>query len=154
MFRIGLSMYLVLATVAGPSLCCCTPVCLADILPLGNSKSAQGAHPKSCCRHHELPSDSHREKTPTRAPGKPSCPDCPNCPCKQAGDAALPSQDVERANQTLARSFIDAPVGLGPVTTLTCLLSPAPELQAWGQRGALPFLSAHDFLTTFHILRC
>ena len=69
-------------------------------------------------------------------------------------DSALPSQDAERANQTTVRSFIDGPVGLSPVPSLTCLLSPAPELQAWGQLGALPFLSAHDFLTTFHILRC
>jgi hypothetical protein len=153
MFRIGLSMYLVLATMAGPSFCCCMPASLANILPLTSDKPAQGAQRKSCC-HHESPLESRHEKTPARDHGKQGCPDCPSCPCQQSVDTALPSQDTEQTNQILAHSFLNAQVGFGSATALTCRLSQVLDLCAWGQRGTLPFLSAHDLLATLHILRC
>jgi hypothetical protein len=157
MVRIGLTIYLVLATVAGPGFCCCGAARLAQLLAFGGSKSGQLAappHRKSCC-HHEQPSAPDQQKTPSRDHGKPGCPDRPTCPCHQSGSGmALPSQGTEQLNQVLVRSLIEGRAELVSAPHPTCLLSLGTDSRGLGEAVALPFLSAHDFLTTFHILRC
>jgi hypothetical protein len=85
---------------------------------------------------------------------KPGHPHCPSCPCKQTGlDTALPSHDGEH-KQFQTRSSAERPIDAwtGDATSLSVAVrTDSPGLE----RGlALPFLSAHDLLTTFHILRC
>lgn len=156
MVRIGLSIYLVLTMAAGPSLCCCLPARLAQMLPIGNGKSGQDeadTH-EACCCHHHPHSAPHGQKAPSQDQGKPDCPDSPTCPCKQPGlNTALPTQDAQHS-QASASSDIEGLGAFVPATALTCPPSLAVSLSCWGQGTALPFLSAHDFLTALHILRC
>ena len=154
MIRIGLSMYLMLTTVAGPGLCCCVPGRLAQILAFGGSKTEQiaGAAPQESCCHRKPASSPNRQEKPSRDHSKPGCPDSPTCPCKQASlKSALPAQEAEHP-QTLVRNFFGGLVGFLPA--LTCLPSVTLDIRGWERDATLPFLSAHDFLTTLHILRC
>jgi hypothetical protein len=157
MARIGLTLYLVLASVAGPGLCCCVPARLAHLLCLGSGKSGRVAAttPRQCCCHHDGGPAASPQKTPSPDPSNPCSPEPGSCPCKQPGlVTALLSQDAEQLNPVLVRNLLDGPAGLVPVTLTTCLLSLEASLGGPGEGAALPFLSAHDYLTTLHILRC
>ncbi len=158
MLRIGLSMYLVLATAAGPGLCCCLPArLLTELLASRSSGSEQvaGASHQSCGCHHDHGAVPHGHKSPSPDQDKPGCPDCPSCPCKQPGlDTSLPPQDAEQLNNVLVRSFLDVPAGLAPAAPLTCFVFLCVAPPGWGDGTALPFLSARDYLATLHILRC
>jgi hypothetical protein len=157
MARIGLTLYLVLASVAGPGFCCCVPGRLANMFAVGRGKTGQvgAATPRKSCCCHDGGSAPQGHQTPPRKHGRPGCPDSDTCPCKQPGlVTALLSQDAEQLNSVLVRSLLDGPAGLVPATSSTCLLSLEASLCGPGEGAALPFLSAHDYLTTHHILRC
>lgn len=157
MLRIGLTIYLMLTTVAGASICCCVPGRLAAMLTFGSGKSVQvvaTTQRKKCC-HQGEDSAPHRHKTPSRDQSKSGCPDRPSCPCSQPGlDTVLPSQDAEQMNQILVRSLLDGPTGLVLASLLTCYLPLGASLRGSRDGVASPFLSSHDILTTHHILRC
>jgi hypothetical protein len=157
MVRIGLTMYLVLATVAGPAFCCCVPVRIADLLALGLSGPGQSAAatPQRTCCHHAPRSTPHDGNNPSRDHEKPGCPDSPNCPCKQPGSGvALLGQDSDPLDQTRVRNLTEGPVAVVATTPPTCLLGLRPDLPGYREGTALPFLTGQDYLTALHILLC
>lgn len=156
MVRISLTFCLVLTTLAGPRLCCCWsgPIAALFAPQSDEARPAEGVpHAASCC-HHRPASGRDHNNTPVSEHKKPGHPHCPSCPCKQTGlDTALPSHDGEH-KQFQTRSSAERPIDAwtGDATSLSVAVrTDSPGLE----RGlALPFLSAHDLLTTFHILRC
>lgn len=152
MLRIGLTSYLVFMTMAGPGLCCCLPERLAHFLAFDGPEAepnAMGTHCKSCC-HQEKPTD--QQGTSSRNHSKP---ECPTCPCQQSGAGnAMPSQGADQLKQVLLRNNLLGPAGFVPVAFAVCPQPLEPDIRNAGEGVFLPFLTAHDFLMTFHMLRC
>jgi hypothetical protein len=147
MVRIALAIHLLLVTVAGPWLCCCSGTRLRGLwVPTAQAKPAPEAPDRPCCRHRAP------EPVPEQAPAEPGpLPSRPSCPCPyeaaahQAALAPQLSDAVQVAAQPLACAF------------LTCLTpyfvtdSGSPDLR---EDHALPFWTAQDLLHSAHLLRC
>ena len=155
MTRMGMIVYLMLATAVGPSLfCCCASRHLAESLLLAGRRSDRVVESgrRQCCRCHE--GSSAPQEGPRRTP-MPGNSRCPNCPCKQVGlSGALPSQDAELLNQALVRLAFAMPAGFLHFVPQSFARLTGLELGGIGRGAVLPFLSAHDFVATLHILRC
>src|SRR5262245_66683577 len=106
MARIGLTLYLMLATTAGPWLCCCT----AGRLPVFAVKTTHKAPSNGgCCGHHDGcpdPSDTKQDQSPQSPPA----PDTP-CPCKSGHRApTILSAPEDSSVAELGRSLTANPV--------------------------------------------
>lgn len=150
MVRIGLTIYLVIATVAGSCFCCCVPGQLARLLAFdcNQSKEVATAPQRPSCCHPERSSAPDPSGSPMRDEGEPTC------PCKQRGSDTAFSPDAEQLNHVLPRNNFAEPASFAFFTSLTCLQLVRQDLSGVGRGVALPYLSAHDLLTTLHILRC
>jgi hypothetical protein len=154
MIRVGVSIYLMLTTLAGPWLCCCTTTrLLAPTTPAPLAERhlpTSPAHKSCCCRHQTTAPDS---ESGTSAPPAPSSPGRP-CPCqqRQSNLASLPTSGAQLA-QDLLSAHASQPL---PVTAaaLPSAGLPGADLCTLGTAHDLPFLTAQDVLHTLHILRC
>lgn len=68
MIRVGLLLYLMLVTAAGPAVCCCLAVQVGDIV------AKEGGDATRCCPGHA----PTKKETPSKFPN-------PQCPCKEVG---------------------------------------------------------------------
>lgn len=68
MIRVGLLLYLMLVTAAGPAVCCCLAVRVGDIV------AKERGDAKGCCPAHA----PTKKETPNKCPS-------PLCPCKEVG---------------------------------------------------------------------
>jgi hypothetical protein len=133
MLRLGVVIWLIGVTVAGPWLCCCTAMRRAA--NLFASRPAEAARPEvaACCRHHD--------------PGEEARAPSPGCPCKKGADRDMVAS-VSAADRI-------APDSLAPVALLPAsggVLS-SPELTPTRQ-AALPFWPSGDLIHLCHHLRC
>lgn len=152
MFRVGLSIYLALVTLAGPWLCCCTAArATAGLLrsPAGQPEQPKDDRPACCCHH-----DAQRPTQP--APERPARENSGrrDCPCGRDPNRVVFALDAESA-----RHLQPAPVAPKPVDLLavpvTCFTTPADCLAPVPrERRGLPFLTASDLLRLLHVLRC
>lgn len=152
MVRIGLTLYLMLATVAGPWLCCCTA---GDFpAPLSRKPSAPSA-PRPCCGHEKSPS-GHSALDEEQAPGRP-VPAAPHgpCPCKegrQSLSAAVPPEASPGGESGGPMA------GLYPFEAGAFLVSwstdPGDKGVGSGEPTTFPFSSCRDILRALHVLRC
>lgn len=145
----GLVCYLMLATLPGPGLCCCTvskSLRLFDRTVCSSTSASSGA---CCCQRaatkHEGMSKSGPKKLP---PG--------DCPCKQlrtdASLVVMPDNELTRLQA--ARTFeklCDAPTFAGEVAPLSASDSFADLVS---ESIAFPHLSPQQILRSLHILRC
>jgi hypothetical protein len=158
MFRIGLSIYLMLATLPGPWLCCCSPEHL--LLAIRQRFSAQPQQPSP---HHQHDACCHKQ--PARA-GKPQ-PACPQhsgnnrrpdqpCPYRDCGSwpTVLFSGGSEAGKHPLLRhaSFVSLLFFQAPAPPL--VLATLPGFAGSGPPVDLPFLTTGDLLHRLHMLRC
>ena len=147
MTRIGLTLYLVLSTAVGPSLCCCLP---GDLLALWTSSARQG-----CCGHHAA-SHSHRPAKTTQAPGTPSPAPEKDCPCKESQPQPVvltpseKSQDSESTRSLIAANWAAVDVSLLHAAPLNLLT----QAETKGRCFAFPFRGARDVLSVLQVLRC
>ncbi len=155
MFRAVVATYLMLTTIAGPWLCCCSTAHVS-LLFHPHSPSNQQPEPKpaerSCCAHQgqakqqECPSPSNS--------GKPG--DGPGCPCQKEStcNPVLLPVDSDFGHQLLDRHFSQ---GLVDVASLCfskfCRVAMAHCL-AFQNCNPIPILSAHDLLRVMHNLCC
>jgi hypothetical protein len=153
MVRIGLSVYLMLATLAGPSLCCCTTTRLVASL----THAREAGQPKpSCFQHHHQDGAGDYHTSRKKSPQNQERPGQPACPCQETRfePVALLSPDAESAKQVPSRflccSLSDV-FGTLPVTALLSVASTPPIPR---ERLALPFVTSHDLLHALHLLRC
>ena len=132
MIRFGLFLYLMLATAAGPGLCCC----VAD--RLGNMP-AKETPTKKCCRNHHDGKKEAPAKDPSAA-----------CPCKQDRVSPNPVLTMERGDGLGYSSFQFASV-LG----LSALKAPVTDVNTATPRNlAFSNLDAREVLRAIHVLRC
>lgn len=152
MVRIGISVYLMLATLVGPGLCCCTtPRLLAALAHPGKTEQPR----LSCCPHHHQSGVADHPTGPEQAPQKREQPGHPDCPCQEnRATLALLSPDSESALQLLSRHLAS-----GWMTFVGALPMAVPQFVAGltgvpGGCPAFPFLTARDMLRSLHVLRC
>jgi hypothetical protein len=148
MVRIALAVHLLLVTVAGPWLCCCSGTRLRGLwVPTAQGGPAPEATDRPCCRHHAP------EPVPEQAPDEPGpLPSQPSCPCPhdaathQAALAPQLGDAVQLAAQPLAHAFL---ASLTPYLDASC-----SESSGVREDHALPFWTTQDLLHSAHLLRC
>jgi hypothetical protein len=151
MVRVGLALYLMLATAAGPWLCCCTADSLF-VLCAGTRPESAGAH--CSCGHHGG-DRAHPTTKPRGTADDPSQVPRGPCPCKQSrpepsvflppehSSGAQPGRFLETLPSTEAGSFF--------------LSASSLTLPAGGHSTESIIGSWHDprdILRALHILRC
>ncbi len=148
MFRLGLIIYLVIATVAGPSLCCCSTT---RLFASGGSPATHDAPPEpaptSCCPHCTPP---HQEKAPVEQ----DYPHRPQCPCKQHNSQQVLSTSEIDGSSALSFRLAASDWVVLPLFTAPPLTTLQAAVTAVGDRLLLPFLSTQDLLFSHHLLRC
>lgn len=147
MVRIGLTLYLVLSTAVGPSLCCCLPV---DVLALWIPSARQ-----KCCGHHAA-SHSHRPVKPTQAPGTPSPAPERDCPCKEGEPQPVLLTPSEKAQAPESAHSLTSPkwVSVGALLLSAAPLHLLTQAETQGGCFAFPFGGSRDILNAFQVLRC
>jgi hypothetical protein len=144
LLRIGLSVYLMLATLVGPWLCCCQPPRLSArfvaLLRNEEAKSAENHH--SCCQHQAPVNDSQPTNTPK----------APSCPCQ--GNRPALVTPVSDGTRQLHRDSNAQAVDLLDHDSLSGVLMPSFGLTLTSSLLSSPFLTGRDILSSLHILRC
>lgn len=150
MVRIGLSLYLMLAAVAGPWLCCCTSERLAALFA---SPTKQSSH-DGCCGNHQTAKHSQKHRTSEQRSGDQEQPNRPPCPCQEDGSRQVVALNPELGKQVQSRYSVQGQAEpLFALPTLLCLSSDG-DRKVPSKGEILPFLTAQDILCTLHILRC
>lgn len=155
MFRIGLTTYLMLVTLAGPSWCCCSATRLFALLahpPQG--ERPQPAHSRhSCCHSQSHPTEGHSQGLPGNGHQKSEGPACPCCPCSQHCSDPVISLPADPESAGYGLTFrLNTCQDL--VETVAALPTVDGATQASRECPPSPFLSARDILRALHILRC
>lgn len=153
MLRFGVSIYLMLATLAGPLLCpCSAPQFLSYFSALNAEETAATASCPCCPKLPNLPlsptrNQSQDEHEPTRTipPGQ--------CPCQEHGhgSTALHSARIQHARQT-ANSLHDG-LSNAPLLCWTNFHHVALALET-NNAPSRRFFNPRDLLFALHILRC
>jgi hypothetical protein len=142
MFRIGLTLVLVLALAAGPWLCCCTAAQFAAVGVPWNKNVADNAASGCCC---DTAPQSNRHDASHGSPAR-SCPCHKNRP-SAAGLLAAPGV-VSWQNIS---SALDESCGLSVVHLVAV---PSATNLPIERELAFPFFTGRDILSSLHILRC
>jgi hypothetical protein len=154
MLRAAVSIYLMLATLAGPWFCCCTTFQLIDWLAPPPTPDEVAPSPCACC----CCDSNQKEDNPTGNPGgQPETPTAPSeCPCQQQRSELVPVLTAEAAS--LKRSptaelflLVYQPAGLFPLDLYPVVTPRGPENP--GGRP-MPFLTTDALLHDLHQLRC
>ena len=144
MFRIGLSVYLMFATLTGPWLCCCQPPRLSarfvSFLRNDKAKPAESSH--SCCQHHVPVKDAQ----PTNPPKAPPCPCQGNRPALVLLKSDVTSQ-LHRDSNAQAVDLLDN-------DSLCAVVMPSFGLMLTSCPLSSPVHTGRDILSFLHILRC
>ena len=146
MVRMSLTAYLMLATLAGPALCCCTTPQLVNRLSHHRKQSESAARHPHCSHCHRHDGDKQQPKSPRQE----------GCPCKEQGRhsqaVAILAADSESANQ-LELTF---PHGLPLSVDASSKAMLAILTRAQTCDSGLPsaFLTPEEMLRALHIMRC
>jgi hypothetical protein len=154
MLRAAVSIYLMLATLAGPWLCCCTTYQLIDWLAPPPAAEEDAPPACSCCCCEPNPKKTDPINNPEGTPDTPSTPS--ECPCQQQRSELVPVLTVEAASLKRSPSaelflVVHQPVGLFSLDY--CLSGTARVPEHPGGR-LLPFLTTDALLHDLHQLRC
>ena len=149
MVRLGLVTYLVLATLAGPWLCCCTATHLGGRLNALPGRAETSPAASRCCGHHAggHQHQEHRKKAPQERHS-------PDCPCRQDSSQAVALAESESVKQLQARQFCDDLERTLILPGAEACLDLGKVAQRPEDGQVLPFLTAQDVLFGLHILRC
>jgi hypothetical protein len=145
LMRAALTIYLVFATLVGPTVCCCSARLLAAHAPRPATPQPVETPPAECphCHKHTPPAPTDEKPQPAQKP---------ECPCCARGADPVLMQVETDAGWVLAT--LHALSGLLPVDTFAgsyVLESSArPDTPVVG----VPFLTAQDLLRAHHLLRC
>jgi hypothetical protein len=146
-FRIGLSVYLMFATLAGPWLCCCQlsrlSAQLTALLRIDKAKSAETIH---CCCQQRVPM---KDSQPSKHPKAPSCP----CQNNRENSPALVSLESQATRQ-LDRELNAQTVDLLGCDCLSGIIMPSLAATLTSSALSAPDRTGRDILSSLHILRC
>ena len=146
--RAIVASYLILATLAGPSVCCCTVGRLAAQFAATIRPTKLAAeHVPSCCKHspakrHAPSKDSSREDNDP-APG-----DSPSCPCDRDHARVGAVEDTLAAIRIASVSF--EPTDVARTDASAGIVLADRTLQADND----VFLDVDELLRAMHFLRC
>ena len=148
MLRTAMATYLMLVTLAGPSLCCCRTGCAVAVpaLPRQNVPEGRPATCPNCSGEHRPASPSND----SRVPETPACP-CEKH-CSDSSPALLTERDdgmsVDSRNPIFGRMTLQA--------LLPAILSDIADLgiSYAGRDSLFPCLSPRDRLRALHVMRC
>jgi hypothetical protein len=149
--RLGLTLFLMLATAAGPAWCCCTMGRMFSALPVRKPAGA-GGHDCCCPGRHDA---NGRSTKHAGLRGKPSPVSHEPCPCKQAPRQAV----LTTAAALLAAAGPNGfPATFHAEDEARLVAAAAGALHGQGPAprepiGA-PFLGCRDILRALHVLRC
>lgn len=132
MIRLGLFLYLLLVTAAGPGACCCLADGIGTLLTKDSRK-------KSCCPNH----GSEKKESPSKSPTRP-------CPCKEdrVGPISVWTIDKGRLFTPSVWQFDSACGSLSTAFTISELNANA------GGNLRFTYLTGHELLRATHVLRC
>lgn len=147
MFRIGLSVYLMLATLAGPWLYCCQlPRLGARLVALLRYEKANSAESIPSCCQHRLPV---KDSQPRNHPDTPSCP-CQGSHQEQQALLLVEADGTRQLDRDANTQAVDL-VGCDclsevAISSVGLMLIPSSQSSA--------VLTGRDILSSLHILRC
>jgi hypothetical protein len=150
MARLGLTLFLILLTAVGPSLCCCAiavPSARADATKPETPPVQRGEPKPSCPCCHDSPTEADRPVAP--APAQP-------CPChEQRPESATPA--IADASLTTQLTRLLALPDFAGNATVSC----TPFFGAQDAPGAtfaecfsLPLQDPREILRALHVLLC
>lgn len=150
MARIGLTLYLMLATAVGPCLCCCT---MARLPAIAMAPAAEPPAPPSCCCHGEAPSADPASVDESNPDNSPPASPAGRCPCDKGLRNVLAIDLPERVSEV---DRISALASLNPLADGMTMSSLAQRDDARWLVGPIniPFYDSTDMLRAFHMLRC
>ena len=152
MARIGLALYLVFSTAAGPSLCCCLP---GDLLALCTAARQPSSAHHGCCGHPAHDRD-HLTRKSDRTPGDPSPAPHRPCPCKETCPQPLVFLTSELSSGAEEGRSLEAPrsieAGWHPLSARSLTLPAEGQLPT----GSITcsWCDPRAILRACHILRC
>lgn len=146
MIRIGLAIYLIFATVAGPWFCCCSATRLANAL--GQLTRARESHVNSCSQRSGCCSCRHAAQQ-----GSDESPPKPRCPCHDKhGAKVAPTSGFDIVKWV--RLSLGESAG-GPLVPVSACKAPLPlQPDSGASSSVLPFLTAQDMLRALHNYLC
>lgn len=160
MVRVGLTIYLAFATLAGPLVCCCsTSRLLGGLFPVPcQPPNAEHSQRPTCCQQARAPRPgdgpvtSGDGQTPS---GKPSKSPFKPCPCRERVPDARPAPLAEPSDHSsnVVRLLLGdwAASACLSLDTLAAATLPADALKL-PQSG--PFVTTEELLRAHHLLRC
>jgi len=135
MIRVGLLLYLMLVTAAGPAVCCCLAVRVGDIV------ANEAGDAKGCCPAHA----PTKKETPSKCPHPP-------CPCKEVGyDPNIGKMSDQTEILTDLRQQLSIGAFAPFVTPPSVSVHPEAEIPP---NLAFTFLDGRGILRAIHGLRC
>lgn len=150
MFRMAVISYLVLATLAGPILCCCNAARIASILQsTSESWACRHGH---CCHHRAADTQTDEQAIPSKKTSDPTKP----CPCQENRPVAV---HVDAASQEIIRQLergeplVQVLVHLINLDLGVCSAS-AIGLHQSQESSAFPHLTGREILHTLQSYLC
>ncbi len=154
MFRVGLITYLMLATLTGSSLCCCTATQLASLF---SRAELPGKAPQpSCCHYRSAPEGGSQDHIAKKHSGKSEHPKAPSCPCKhQPAEPVLAfPPDTLSAKMLRTNALPQDCVEFLAFLPAADLAVTSGGLSGGEEPSTFPHLTGQDILRALHILRC
>ncbi len=146
MVRVGLSFYLILTTVAGPWLCCCTA---AHAPALFGAKASNASPSRPCCGRHAPPVKAPASGDEGARSDGPTAPHGP-CRCQEnsRSRAAFVAPERSSAPETV--------VGVYEADLPFAFLTPGAvsRLNTTHEPVSFPFCTPRDMLRALQIMRC
>ena len=145
MFRVGISFWLVVSTLLGPSLCCCSfRACAAENMGAISNTPTKSSLPnrhKSCCCHDES-NQGTKDSSPSKSPNR--------CPCREGRSPASLGQNASEELQV--RSCTNWLLSIQPAIDLA--FHRLGDIGRAGPAHQVQFRHGQDLLSVFQILRC
>lgn len=98
MFRMAVISYLVLATLAGPFLCCCNAARISAMLQSTADQERSGCRHSHCCHRTDADQQNDEKRVPSKNTPDPTKP----CPCQENRPVAV---HVDAASQEIIRQL-------------------------------------------------
>jgi hypothetical protein len=147
MARIGLTLYLIIATLVGPWLCCCASV--RWITTSLSTPATSDVAPRTCCGRANRDAESKPSKKPNREQKTPT----PLAPCSCAlGQSPILFADSDIVGVDLRAEQTDTTDWSRSLSTISTIIVGA--LNSFHRSAHFPNLTAQDILRALSVMRC
>ena len=151
MVRNLLSICLILTTLTGQCLCCCTAARLLE--PKSAPDQARRPIPACCCCDLGQPASGSRAVVVKERREKSPSPAQPRCPCREQKSQTTMADSSGTQGAWHMASMLQSALDAASIATAASPTAEGRSPVSAGRRH-LPFLTAQDILRALHILRC